>query len=44
MEDELGNIHMKNLSVNKVKNEQDGIDLLMMGNLIRYVIIIALSL
>lgn len=44
MEDELGNIHMKNLSVNKVKNEQDGIDLLMMGNLIRHVIIIALSL
>jgi len=34
-EDEDGNIHLKNLTVNRIANEQEGIDLLMMGNFIR---------
>ena len=38
MEDDYGNIHLKNLSVHQCYNEQDGIDLLMMGNFIRHVI------
>ena len=37
MEDNYGNIHLKNLSVHQCFNEQDGIDLLMMGNFIRQV-------
>lgn len=36
-EDEEGNIHLKNLTVNRIANEQEGIDLLMMGNFIRQV-------
>lgn len=35
MEDDFGNLHLKNLSVHRVNNEQDGLDLLMMGNFIR---------
>ena len=37
MEDANGNIHLKNLSVHDCANEQDGIDLLMMGNFTRHV-------
>jgi hypothetical protein len=37
MEDDDGNIHLKNLSVHQCTTEQDGIDLLMMGNFIRQV-------
>jgi len=37
MEDDYGNIHLKNLSVHQCYSEQDGIDLLMMGNFIRQV-------
>jgi len=37
MEDDDGNVHMKNLSVHHVRTEQDAIDLLMMGNFIRHV-------
>lgn len=37
MEDDDGNIHLKNLSVHQCMSEQDGIDLLMMGNFIRQV-------
>ena len=37
MEDDYGNIHLKNLSVHRINNEQDGLDLLMMGNFIRQV-------
>lgn len=40
MEDDDGNIHLKNLSVHQCTTEQDGIDLLMMGNFIRQVGII----
>lgn len=40
MEDDYGNVHMKNLSVHHVRTEQDAIDLLMMGNFVRHVIII----
>jgi kinesin family protein 6/9 len=36
-EDDFGNIHLKNLSVHHCTNEQEGIDLLMMGNFIRQV-------
>jgi kinesin family protein 6/9 len=36
-EDQYGNLHMKNLSIHQVRSEQDGIDLLMMGNFIRQV-------
>jgi kinesin family protein 6/9 len=39
MEDDDGNIHLKNLSVHQCQTEQDGIDLLMMGNFIRQVIL-----
>ena len=34
-EDEYGNLHLKNLTIHECKNEQDAIDLLMMGNFIR---------
>lgn len=34
-EDDQNNIHLKNLSVHQCSNEQEGIDLLMMGNFIR---------
>lgn len=36
-EDDFGNIHLKNISVHDCQNEQEGIDLLMMGNFIRQV-------
>eukprot|EP01022_Parablepharisma_sp_SALTPOND_P000976 TRINITY_DN105369_c0_g1_i1.p1 TRINITY_DN105369_c0_g1~~TRINITY_DN105369_c0_g1_i1.p1 ORF type:complete len:518 (-),score=45.91 TRINITY_DN105369_c0_g1_i1:930-2483(-) len=36
-EDDLGNVHLKNLSIHKVASEDDAIDLLMMGNFIRQV-------
>lgn len=36
-EDLYGNLHLKNLSIHQVRTEQDGIDLLMMGNFIRHV-------
>eukprot|EP01016_Furgasonia_blochmanni_P031008 TRINITY_DN3210_c0_g1_i8.p1 TRINITY_DN3210_c0_g1~~TRINITY_DN3210_c0_g1_i8.p1 ORF type:complete len:633 (-),score=177.49 TRINITY_DN3210_c0_g1_i8:277-2082(-) len=36
-EDDGGNIHLRNLSVHQCFSEQDGIDLLMMGNFIRQV-------
>mgnify|MGYP000968362037 CR=1 FL=1 len=36
-EDDFGNLHLKNLSVHQCHNEQDGLDLLMMGNFIRQV-------
>lgn len=36
-EDDNGNIHLRNLSVHECQSEQDGIDLLMMGNFIRQV-------
>ncbi|CAG9317648.1 unnamed protein product [Blepharisma stoltei] len=36
-EDLYGNLHLKNLSIHQVRSEQDGIDLLMMGNFIRHV-------
>jgi len=36
-EDDEGNIHLKNISVHHCSNEQEGIDLLMMGNFIRQV-------
>ncbi len=36
-EDDLGNIHLKNLSIHKIDSEDDAIDLLMMGNFIRQV-------
>lgn len=36
-EDDTGNIHLRNLSVHECQSEQDGIDLLMMGNFIRQV-------
>lgn len=37
LQDDDNNIHLKNLSVHNCKNEQQGIDLLMMGNFIRKV-------
>ncbi|CAD8172512.1 unnamed protein product [Paramecium pentaurelia] len=36
-EDDQNNIHLKNLSIHQCNNEQEGIDLLMMGNFIRQV-------
>ncbi|KRX08676.1 P-loop containing nucleoside triphosphate hydrolase [Pseudocohnilembus persalinus] len=36
-EDDYGNIHLKNISVHSCANEQEGIDLLMMGNFVRQV-------
>jgi hypothetical protein len=37
MEDDFGNIHLRNISVHHCANEQEGIDWLMMGNFIRQV-------
>jgi kinesin family protein 6/9 len=36
-EDLYGNLHMKNLSIHQLHSEQDGIDLLMIGNFVRHV-------
>lgn len=36
-QDDDGNVHMKNLSVHQCQTEQQGIDLLMMGNFIKQV-------
>jgi kinesin family protein 6/9 len=36
-EDLQGNLHLKNLSIHQIYSEQDGVDLLMMGNFIRQV-------
>lgn len=36
-EDVYGNLHLKNLSIHQIFSEQEGIDLLMMGNFIRHV-------
>lgn len=36
-EDIYGNLHLKNLSIHQIFSEQEGIDLLMMGNFIRHV-------
>lgn len=36
-EDVYGNLHLKNLSIHQIYSEQEGIDLLMMGNFIRHV-------
>lgn len=36
-EDNAGNLHLKNLTIHACYNEQDAIDLLMMGNFIRQV-------
>ena len=36
-EDVYGNLHLKNLSIHQIYSEQEGIDLMMMGNFIRHV-------
>lgn len=36
-EDVSGNLHLKNLSIHQIYSEQEGIDLMMMGNFIRHV-------
>lgn len=36
-EDTYGNLHLKNLSIHQIYSEQEGIDLVMMGNFIRHV-------
>ena len=36
-EDIYGNLHLKNLSIHQIYSEQEGIDLMMMGNFIRHV-------